>query len=259
MNPNLDDLVSFANHLSDESSKIIKKYFRKSLNVVNKEDESPVTIADKNTELKIRELISKKYPNHGILGEEFKNKDTESEYLWVIDPIDGTRSFIAGHKDFGTLIALLQNKKPIIGIINCPIHKERWVGIKGQQTTMNGKVIHTSEKHDLGQSYLSTTGLYMFKNDSFKKGFDTIKDKTKYHRFGGDCYNYGLVASGFIDIVIENMLKVHDYMALIPVIEGAGGKITDKFGKVINFDSDGSVVVSANEKLHTQLIDIINI
>ena len=259
MNPKLDDLVSFANHLSDESSKIIKKYFRKSLDVVNKEDESPVTIADKNTELKIRELISKKYPNHGILGEEFKDKDTESEYLWVIDPIDGTRSFIAGHKDFGTLIALLQNKKPIIGIINCPIHEERWVGIDGQQTTMNGQKVNTSNKETLDQSYLSTTGLYMFKNDNFKKSFKIIKDKTKYHRFGGDCYNYGLVASGYIDIVIENMLKIHDYMALIPVIEGAGGKITDKFGKVITFDSDGSVVVSANEKLHTQLIDIINI
>ena len=94
---------------------------------------------------------------------------------------------------------------------------------------------------------------------SFKKRFEKIIDKTRYHRYGGDCYNYGLVASGYIDIVIENMLKIHDYMALIPVIEGAGGKITDKFGKIIDFDSEGSVVVSANEKLHTQLINIINI
>ena len=259
MNHNLNDLVSFANHLSNESGKIIKQYFRKSLDIYNKEDESPVTIADKNTELKIRDLISKKYPNHGIFGEEFEDKNVESEYLWVIDPIDGTRSFIAGHKDFGTLIALLHNKKPIIGIINCPIHEERWVGINGQQTTMNGQKVNTSDKQNLAQSYLSTTGLYMFDNDNFKKGFEKIIDKTRYHRFGGDCYNYGMVASGFIDIVIENMLKVHDYMALIPVIEGAGGKITDKFGKMINFDSDGSVVVSANDKLHTQLIDIINI
>ena len=259
MNSNLNEFVSFANYLSDESAKIIKQYFRKSISIEDKEDKSPVTIADKNTELKIRNLILDRYPKHGILGEEFEDKDIESEYLWVIDPIDGTRSFIAGHKDFGTLIALLHNKKPIIGIINCPIHEERWVGIDGQQTTMNGVGINTSNKEFLDQSYLSSTGLYMFENDNFKKSFEKIVKEARYHRFGGDCYNYGMVASGYIDIVIENTLKVHDYMALIPVIEGAGGKITDKYGKMINFDSDGSVVVSANKKLHSQLIDIINI
>ena len=124
---------------------------------------------------------------------------------------------------------------------------------------MNGQKINTSNKSTLDQSYLSSTGLYMFENDNLKKGFEKIIEKTRYHRFGGDCYNYGMVASGYIEIVIENMLKVHDYMALIPIIEGAGGKITDKYGKSINFESDGSVVVSANDKLHTQLINIINI
>ena len=259
MTSNLEELIIFSNYLADESEKIIRKYFRKSFIIQSKEDQSPVTIADQKTELKIRELIEKKYPNHGILGEEFEGKDIESEYLWVIDPIDGTRSFIAGHKDFGTLIALLHNKKPIIGIINCPIHEERWLGVNGRSTIMNGQKVSTSKKDTLDQSYLSSTGLYMFKDDNFKKGFEKIIDKTRYHRFGGDCYNYGMVASGYIDIVIENMLKAHDYMALIPIIEGAGGKITDKYGKMINFNSDGSIVVSANEKLHTQLIDIINI
>ena len=259
MNYNFDELEAFANHLSDESAKIIRKYFRKSFHVDNKEDESPVTIADKSAELKIRNLILDKYPSHGILGEEFEGKDIHSEYLWVIDPIDGTRSFIAGHKDFGTLISLLHNNKPIIGIINCPMHKERWVGVDGQQTTMNNQKVSTSSKESLNKCYLSTTGLYMFENDKFKKGFEKIIDKTMYHRFGGDCYNYGMIASGYIEIVIENMLKAHDYMALIPVIEGAGGKITDKYGKKINLNSDGSVVVSANKKIHTQIIDIINI
>ena len=255
---NIEELVSFSNHLADESEKVIKKYFRKSLLVDSKDDESPVTIADQETELKIRELIENKYPEHGILGEEFDKKNIDSEYLWVIDPIDGTRSFIAGHKDFGTLIALLHNKKPIIGIINCPLHQERWVGVEGEKTKMNKQEVKTSSNQILNKSYLSTTGLYMFENDNFKKGFEKIIEKTKYHRFGGDCYNYGMLASGYIDIVIENTLKAHDYMALIPVIEGAGGKITDKYGKVIDLNSDGSVVVSANNKLHTQLIDIIN-
>ena len=123
---NLEVLVSFANKLANESEKIIHQYFRTTLTVDAKNDATPVTIADKNTELKIRELIQARYPDHGILGEEFEGTNIDSEYLWVIDPIDGTRSFIAGHKDFGTLIALLHNNKPILGIINCPAHKERW-------------------------------------------------------------------------------------------------------------------------------------
>ena len=176
----------------------------------------------------------------------------------MIDPIDGTRSFIAGYKDFGTLIALLHNKKPIIGVINCPLHQERWVGAEGEKTTMNKQEVRTSYNQILNKSYLCSTGLYMFKNDNFKKGFEKIIKKTRYHRFGGDCYNYGMLASGYIDIVIEDTLKTHDYMALIPVIKGAGGEITDKYGKSIDLKSDGSVVVSANKILHTQLIDIIN-
>ena len=258
MTSDIEEFIVFSNFLADESSKIIKEYFRKPLTINNKEDESPVTIADKNTESKIRELIEDKYPNHGILGEEFDTKNTNSEYTWVIDPIDGTRSFIAGYKDFGTLIALLHDQKPIIGIINCPIHDERWVGANGKNTTMNGKDVRTSNIKDINKSYLSSTGLYMFENSNFKKKFEKIIKETKYHRFGGDCYNYGMIASGYIDIVIEDTLKTHDYMALIPVIEGAGGKITDKYGNLINLQSDGSIVVSSNETLHKKLIDIIN-
>jgi inositol-phosphate phosphatase/L-galactose 1-phosphate phosphatase/histidinol-phosphatase len=254
---NLDELISFANYLADESTKIIKQYFRNPLKIDEKEDESPVTIADKKTELKIRNLIEIKYPNHGILGEEFEDSNIDSEYLWVIDPIDGTRSFIAGHKDFGTLIALLHNNMPVIGIINCPIHEERWIGVKGRRTTMNGKEVQTSKIKDLKKSYVCTSGLY-FDNDHFRKGFSKIIQQTRYHRFGGDCYMYGMVASGYIEIVLEDTLKAHDYMALVPVIEGAGGKVSDKYGKAVNIHSEGSIIASANDQLHRQLIDIIN-
>tara|TARA_B110000263_G_C15300768_1_gene507865 strand:- start:42 stop:818 length:777 start_codon:yes stop_codon:yes gene_type:complete len=257
MTSNLEELLLFSHQLADESAEVIKKYFRKSLHIDDKDDESPVTIADKDTELKIRELIESKYPNHSILGEEFNNKNTDSEYLWVIDPIDGTRSFIAGHKDFGTLIALLHNEEPIIGIINCPMHNERWVGVKGRTSLFNGKKIQTSTVKDLKNSYVCSSGLYL-ENNHFREGFEKIIKQSRYHRFGGDCYMYGMAASGLIDIVIEDTLKAHDYMALIPIIEGAGGKITDKYGKSIDLNSNGSVLVSANEELHHQLINIIN-
>ena len=258
MTSNLNELISFANYLADEVEPIIKKYFRTKLTIDDKKDESPVTIADKKTELRIRELIEKKYPDHGILGEEFEDKNLNSEYLWVIDPIDGTRSFIAGHKDFGTLIALLHNKKPIIGIINCPMHSERWVGVDGKKTLMNGSQVNTSNIISLNKSYLNTTGLYFDHDDHFKRGYDEIIKRVRHFRFGGDCYMYGLIASGFVEIVLENTLKPHDYMALIPVIKGAGGEISDKLGNPITLKSDGSVVASANKKLHTQIIEIIN-
>ena len=144
MNNSLQEYVNFANKLADVAGITSMEYFRTSLDIDNKSDESPVTIADKNTELKIRSMIEKEYPNHGILGEEFDSINPNAEFIWVIDPIDGTRSYIAGHKDFGNLISLTQNKKPIIGIINCPAHEERWVGVKNEHSTINKQVAKSS-------------------------------------------------------------------------------------------------------------------
>tara|TARA_B100000029_G_scaffold422457_1_gene429187 strand:- start:7084 stop:7860 length:777 start_codon:yes stop_codon:yes gene_type:complete len=257
MNHQYDEFTAFANLLADESAIILNNYFRTKIKIENKEDNTPVTIADQNTELKIRDLITKHYPTHCILGEEFDNFDGGSEFTWVIDPIDGTRSFIAGHKDYGTLIALLHNNKPIIGIINCPAHNERWVGIKDKQTTLNNKKIKTSSVQTIKDSYLFTSGIY-FDEPILRNGFEIIKEKSKYYRYGGDCYMYGMLASGLIDVVIEDTLKAHDYMALVNVIEGAGGKITDKYGKDVSINSDGSLVASCNIKIHQELISIIN-
>ena len=253
----MDEFISFANILADESAKVIMEYFRQTLTIENKDDDTPVTIADKKSELKIRELINHAYPSHGILAEEFDNTNLDSEYIWVIDPIDGTRSFIAGHKDFGTLIALLHNNKPILGIINCPAHNERWVGIKDHHTTCNNIKVSTSSIKKIEDSYLFTSGQFFYE-PFLKKGFEKIKEQSKYFRYGGDCYMYGMLASGLIDVVIEDTLKAHDYMALVNIIEGAGGKITDKFGKNVNIESDGSLVASCNPNIHQELISIIN-
>ena len=254
----MDEFISFANILADESAKVIMKYFRQTFVTENKDDNTPVTIADKNSELKIRELINNAYPSHGILAEEFDDTKLNSDYLWVIDPIDGTRSFIAGHKDFGTLIALLYNKKPILGIINCPAHNERWIGVENQITTLNGKNIKTSSKKSIEECYTITTGLY-FEDETFRKGFKNILKKSKYYILGGDCYMYGMLSSGLVDIVVEDTLKTHDYMALVPVIQGAGGVITDKYNNPITLDSDGSVLATANSFIHKQAINTINL
>ena len=256
-NSYLKEFVSFANTLADNSAEVIMQYFRRQFNIETKEDNTPVTIADKKSEEKIRELIEQTYPSHGIVGEEYEEVNFDSEFTWVIDPIDGTQSFIAGHKDFGTLIALLQNNKPILGIINCPAHQERWIGIHNQPTTLNGIVVSTSSIQKIQDGYAFTSGLY-FENDKFKKGFDKIIQRAKYYRFGGDCYMYGMLATGLIDIVIEDTLKIWDYMALIPVIEGAGGVVTDKYNKKITLDSKGSIIATANPELHNEVTKLLN-
>ena len=253
----LNDYLNFANKLADEAGIISMDYWRTSLNVDDKSHNNPVTIADKNAELKIRSMIEKEYPDHGILGEEFDSINPDAEFVWVIDPIDGTHIFIGGHKDFGNLISLTQNKKPIIGIINCPAHKERWVGVKNQNSTINNHPSKTSSVTSIEDAYFLTSGLY-FNEPHLKNAVEKIKHKVKYYRYSGSCYMFGMVASGLIDFVIEDSLKVHDYMALVNIIEGAGGKITDKFGNEITRDSKGSCIASANEKLHTEIISLIN-
>ncbi len=254
---NIYEFVSFANKLADLASQTSMQYFRKKLDIENKVDDSPVTIADRETEEVIRNKIRESFPNHGILGEEYENENLDSEFIWVIDPIDGTRSYIAGHKDFGNLISLLHNNKPIIGIINCPAHDERWIGIKNKKTTCNGKEVSTSGITKIENAYLFTSGIY-FHEPILKKGFKKIKEKSKYFRLGGDCYMYGMLSSGFIDIVIEDTLKAHDYMALINIVEGSGGKISDKYGDPITLQSDGSLIASSSSNLHDEIIKIIN-
>ena len=251
------EYVDYIHTLADESEKIIMKYFRSKINVESKNDNTPVTIADSDSELLIRDLITKKYPNHGILGEEHADINIDNEFIWVIDPIDGTRSFIAGHKDFGTLIALLHNNQPILGIINCPAHKERWQGKINENSLLNGKIVNTSKIDKLENCYSFTSGLY-FDDKNFRNMYDRLISKIKYYRFGGDCYMYGMLASGLIDIVVEDTLKPYDYMALLPVIEGAGGVTSDRFGKKINLKSDGSFVASCSQNIHKRVIETIN-
>ena len=257
MTLNTEEFSKFANSLADDASKTSMYYFRNKIEIEVKDDKSPVTLADKETEQVLRDRIRKEYPEHGILGEEYESEKIDSEFIWVIDPIDGTRSYIAGHKDFGNLIALLHNKKPVLGIINCPAHDERWIGVKNKITKCNGKNVQTSEIRKIKDAYLFTSGLY-FMEPQIKKGLELLKEKSRYYRLGGDCYMYGMLASGLIDIVLEDTLKVHDYMALINVVEGAGGVITDKFGEDISLESDGSLVASSSSTLHDEIIKLIN-
>lgn len=249
------ELKEFAKYLAVESGKIINGYFRSEISIDIKSDDSPVTIADKKTEEKLRELIMKEFPTHGILGEEFGKINEDAEYQWILDPIDGTKSFICGTVTFGTLIALLKNGQPVLGVINQPVMNEFLIG-DNLTADLNGKTIKVRECVELDKAVLLTTDhLNVEKYQNIKK-FEQLIHSVKLYRNWGDCYGYYLVATGFADIMIDPIMSPWDKMALIPVIRGAGGVITDYHGGDPVHGS--SIIASANETLHNEVIKILN-
>jgi inositol-phosphate phosphatase/L-galactose 1-phosphate phosphatase/histidinol-phosphatase len=254
------ELIDFANYLADLSGNIIQKYFRNDFQESNKCDDTPVTLADREVENIIRLEISNKYPSHGIIGEEYDNINIDADFKWVIDPIDGTSSFLIGKPIFGTLIALTHKDELLIGIINQPINHERWVGIKGKNSLFNNRKISTRKSKSISNSILCTTSPAFFQ-DSELEFFNQVSSKTKYQKYGGafyggDCYLYGLMSLGYIDIIIETGLNNYDYLALIPIIEGAGGIITDWSGKKLNLNSKGQILACGDKRVHEEILKI---
>jgi len=172
----------------------------------------------------------------------------------VIDPIDGTKSFVTGRPNFGTLISLLENGKPILGLIEMSALNERWFAVLDRPTLFGNDIVKTRSEIDLNKAIFCSTGLDFF-NKAELPVFNHLTQQGQFRLFGGDCYNYGLLASGFVDVVIEADLKPFDYMALIPVIKNAGGIITDWQGDELTLDSSGQVLACANKKLHQQCLD----
>lgn len=242
-------LIALAHEMADAAGAVIRRYFRTPVGVDTKADESPVTIADRETETAMRELLARQRPRDGILGEEHGRERLDAEYLWVIDPIDGTKAFITGMPLFGTLIGLLHRGKPVLGIIDQPILRERWLGLAGQPTTMNGKPIRARPCPSLDKAFLYSTAPDMFKGPD-AVAYERIRGKVRQPRFGGDCYAYGLLTMGFADLVIEASLQPYDYCAVIPVVEGAGGVMTDWQGKALTIESDGRVVAAGDRAAH---------
>ncbi len=241
-------LIAFADELADAAGEIVRRYFRRGVAVDDKADLSPVTIADREAESALRARIETRFPDHGILGEEHGSRHADAERVWVLDPIDGTKSFISGVPLFGTLIALVERGVPVLGVIDQPISRERWIGARGRRSTLNGVEISTRACPALASATLFATSPDMFK-DGDADACERLKSTVKLARFGGDCYAYGLLAAGFIDLVVEAGLKPYDYAALVPVIAGAGGSMTDWQGKPLGLASDGRVLACGDPGL----------
>ena len=250
----LKTLKNFCRVLADESGKIIRQYFRTCVNVETKKDESPVTIADKKAEEVMRALIEKEFPEHGILGEEFGSSNEDAEYKWILDPIDGTKSFITGAVTFGTLIALTKNGQPVLGVINQPILNEFLIG-DNTEAMLNDVAVKVRECNNLKDATLLTTDHLNIETYQNLNAFENLMRKVKMYRQWGDCYGYYLVATGYADIMMDPIMSVWDSMALIPVIRGAGGIISDYHG---NDPVEGESIVAAPKRIHAAVINILN-
>ncbi len=239
----LDTELALALRLADAAGAAIRPHFRAGLESERKADASPVTLADRAAEEAMRRLLKAEVPRDGVIGEEFGEEDGASGRTWVLDPIDGTVSFLAGRPIFGTLIALLVDGWPVLGVIDQPILGERWVGVSGRPTRFNGEEVRTRTCPSLDHATLATTGPQYF-DDHEGEHFMALAAKTDHKRMmmGGDCYNYGLLASGHLDLICEAGLKLHDWAALVPVVEGAGGTMCDWNGEPLHQGSDGHVL-----------------
>jgi inositol-phosphate phosphatase / L-galactose 1-phosphate phosphatase / histidinol-phosphatase len=239
--------VSLAQQLADAARRTAVRRFRTPLAVVAKSDGSPVTAVDKDIETEMRGMIRTAFPAHGIRGEEFAAEGS-GEFTWVLDPIDGTKSFITGYPLFGTLIALCQGERPVLGVIEAPALAERWIGCEGRPTFFNGREARARDCRAIGDAVVYTTTAETF-NAAERQRFEALTRRAALRRYGGDCYLYGILASGHCDLVIEVQLKPHDYMAVVPVVQGAGGRISDWRGAPLDMHSDGRVVAGATEAL----------
>jgi len=257
--PETDSLIAAAVAAADVAGAVIRPFFRARLVTDQKADRSPVTIADRTAEQAMRAVLSERFPSHGILGEEFGLDRPDSPLRWVLDPIDGTRAFITGRPTFGTLIALFQDDRPIIGIIDQPVTGERWIGAPGRPTIFRGPyggVAGCRACPSLSDAELSCTSPEMLGDEMPR--WERLRRAVRRNYWGGDCYAHGLLALGQIDIVAECDMHVWDWAPLVPVIEGAGGSVTDWNGQPLRPDSDGTVLSVGDKALLPAILRELN-
>ena len=252
------DFAAFVERLAEVSGETILPFFRTSLGVENKDPAGrfdPVTAADRAAEQAMRVLIRQSFPEHGIIGEEFGNEGVDAEYVWVLDPIDGTKSFISGMPAWGTLIGLTRLGEPVFGMMHQPFTREMFSGDGGGARYLGpagARELHVRRCEALSEAILFTTSPLLM-NTADRADFQRVESKVRLSRYGGDCYAYCMLAAGHVDLVIETELKAHDIIPLIPVITGAGGIVTSWEGGPAG--NGGRIVASGDPRLHEAALE----
>jgi histidinol phosphatase-like enzyme (inositol monophosphatase family) len=260
-NPDFPDFLALAHAVADQAGAVILPHFRTSLGIDHKGGSTfdPVTVADRAAESAIRSALAHAYPAHGIVGEELGSSRADAEYCWVIDPIDGTRAFILGQPLWGTLVGLLRHGQPLLGLMDQPFTGERfWSGEEQAWFRHQGaeRPIRTRPCRDLTEALLAATSPDLFTSEEEQARFEAISGAVRLRRFGGDCYNYCLLALGQIDLVVEAGLKEFDILPLIPIIERAGGVVSTWDGG--DPRSGGHILAAGDPRLHAQAVKVLS-
>jgi histidinol phosphatase-like enzyme (inositol monophosphatase family) len=259
------ETIAFAHKLADASGAIIRPYFRQRIDITDKGKVGgaagmfdPVTAADKEAEKAIRAIIERERPDDGILGEEFGEKPSRNGWRWVLDPVDGTRGFITGRHEWGSLIALEQDEAPILGLIDQPVLRERFVGVNGEATMLTeGEQLRLTVRpcSDLSDAILCATHPNAYFTSDERAAFGRIESNVKMTRFGGDCYLFVALALGFVDLIVESTFNRWDVAALIPVVQGAGGIISNWQGG--SCEHGGQILAAGDTRIHAQAMDLL--
>lgn len=255
--PGYDEFIAFAETLADKSRAMLLQARLSAPQIELKPDASFVTATDKAIEAALRERITSAYPEHGILGEEFGNANIDAEFVWVLDPIDGTAPFIAGIPVFGTLIGLAWNGAPFLGVIDHPVTADRWTGVAHRFARHNGTPVRVRNCAALDTAFVTCSNAD-FMGDEERARFAIVRDRAQYVQYGGSCYAYGALASGRTDLAIDSGLDPFDVYACAAVIQGAGGHFTDWSGKALSFDMAGHVIAAGDRSRLDETVSILN-
>jgi myo-inositol-1(or 4)-monophosphatase len=253
------EFLTAAAEAADLAGAVIRPLFRSRLLIESKGDATPVTEADRAAERALRAFLTERFPAHGILGEEYGAEREGAEWLWVLDPIDGTRAFLTGRPLFGTLIGLMHRGRPVLGVIDQPVTGERWIGEAGQGTRFRAAAdapfapVRSRPCAALGEAEFACTSPDVFTPLELQ-AHDAVRRQVRRTSWGGDCYIYGLIALGLIDLVVEAGLKPWDWAALVPILEGAGGSMTDWRGERLTLGSAGDVIAAGDLGLVGQVV-----
>lgn len=249
----LDEWLHFAHELADAAHALLAPAAAMRPEVQVKADRSFVTALDAGIEARLRELIGERYPHHGILGEEAGANALDADAVWILDPVDGTAPFIAGVPVFGTLIALAWQGVPVLGVMHLPVTNQRYVGIAGRASTLNGQPIRTRPCAELRTAILSTSNPDIM-SDAERTALQALRERTAWRIYGGCCMSYGLLAAGRTDLAIDGGLKLFDYAPFRPLIEGAGGVITDWQGRAVTLQSGSQVLAAGDAARHREAL-----
>lgn len=256
-----DRLIGFANRLADTSGAVIRPFFRQRIDVTHKPGKhafDPVTEADRGAERAIRAIIDSERPDDAILGEEYGEKRGTSGWRWVLDPVDGTRAFITGRHEWGSLIALEKDGVPVLGILDQPVLGERFIGVNGRSHLVQAGARQPLQVRDcasLGDAVLCATDPSAYMTEAQQAAFARVKAATRMTRYHGDCYIFAMLAMGFIDLIVEGAFRQWDVAALIPLVEGAGGIVTNWQGKPWR---DGDALIAAGDtRIHEETVKLL--